>query len=251
MRYTFLSLFLLVFFGCSGVKDVTKMTPDERFQYALSLYQEESYDLAIKEFDAFLLQYPGSEFSDDAQFYIGQSRAKRKEYLLAAFEFGRLIKNMPASSFIPEAQYMLATCYFELSSPFPLDQKYTRKAIEELQAFIDFFPADERVPEAEKKIIILYEKLAEKEFNDAYIYERLEYYTAALSYYAKVMETYHDTKFAPTAQYHRIKILERKNRLTELSTECGLFLEKYPSHEKVNEVTQILSSAKSKVAIAK
>ena len=86
------------------------------------------------------------------------SRFKRGELILAAFEFSKLIKNMPVSEFVPQAQFMLAESYYELSPNYTLDQKYTKKAIEEYQAFLDFFPANPSVPEAEKKIRELYAK---------------------------------------------------------------------------------------------
>ena len=47
---------------------------------------------------------------------------------------------------------MLGESYYRLSPNFTLDQSYTRSAIKEFQAFIDFFPTDEQVLEAEKKI---------------------------------------------------------------------------------------------------
>ncbi|GAG82872.1 unnamed protein product, partial [marine sediment metagenome] len=97
------------------------------------------------------------------------------------------------------------------SPPYQLDQSYTVKAIEEFQSFIDFFPIDQKVEEAERKISELNLKLAEKEFNSARIYEKMEYYNASMDYYTKVYETYHDTEFAPKALYRKIYILLDKN----------------------------------------
>ena len=68
------------------------------------------------------------------------TRFQRGEYILAAFEFSKLMKNMPASEFVPISQFMISECYYELSPNYTLEQKYTKKAIEEYQAFIDFFP---------------------------------------------------------------------------------------------------------------
>jgi outer membrane protein assembly factor BamD len=200
---------------------------------------DRSFELAIKEFEAFLLQYPGNDLSDDAQFYLGKCRYGREEFLLAAFEFSKLIKNMPSSSFVVESQYELAMCYYELSPAYSLDQRYTRHAILEFQTFIDLFPADERKPEIEKKMRELYERLAEKEFNAAFIYEKMEYYNAALTYYDKVIDTYHDTKYAPLASVAKIKLLLQKNRKSEALTESSKFIERYPKDENLSEVQSI------------
>ncbi len=236
-----LALIALVSWNCATTVDTASMGDKARYNYADSIFKSESYDIALKEYEAFLLQFPGSEFVDDAQFAVGECHFARKEFLLAAYDFSKLIKNMASSPLIPNAQYKLAECYFELSPQFPLDQKYTRKGIEELQAFIDFFPTDPRVTGAEKQIKELYVKLAEKEFHNAQIYERMEYYSAAIQYYGKVVETYHDTKFAPIASYNKIKLLVLKKRNVEALNEISGFLSKYSTNERINDVKEIKS----------
>lgn len=237
-----LFLLILLFSGCAGIKDTANLSAEERFAVAKEYYDDETYDLAISEFQGILLQFPGSEVYDDAQFYLALSRFQRKEFLLGASEFSKLIRNIPASSFVPESQYQLAECYYRLSPPFSLDQRYSRKAIEEFQAFIDFFPADERVPAAETKITELNYKLAEKEFNSAYIYEKLEYYTAALQYYGLVAELYHDTAFAPKALAAKIKILLDKKRNTEAKKEIENFIKRYPEDSELKTILDLQKS---------
>ncbi len=121
----FLSFLLCNLWGCSSSRDFSDLTADERLQYAINLYEDEDFEEAATEFEALLLQYPGSSIVDDAQYYLGMSRFQREEYILAAFEFSKLIKNMPASEFVADAQFMLAESYYELSPNYTLDQKYT------------------------------------------------------------------------------------------------------------------------------
>ncbi len=241
MKYTFIIpfLFLIVFAGCSSSIDTTNMTPENRLSYAIKLYNDEDYLEAINELQALLLQYPGSSISDDAQFYLAKTRFAREEYIMAAFEFSKLIKNMPASEFVPEAQYMLADCYYELSPNYNLDQKYTKKAISEFQAFIDFFPTNEKVPEAEKKINELNDKLAKKTYTIAQIYERLDYLKAAVIYYDDLIETYHDTPYAPLAMYNKIKVLVERNENNQAVAEIDKFIEKYPDDKNVDELKSL------------
>ncbi len=250
MKYLFFipAIFLLVFEGCSSSVDTANMTGESRLEYAINLYNDEDYLEAINELQAILLQYPGSSISDDAQFYLGKSRFARKEYIMAAFEFSKLIKNMPASEFVPESQYMLADCYYELSPNFNLDQKYTKKAIQELQAFIDFFPTNDKVPDAEKKITELNNKLAEKTFSIAGIYEKLDYLKAATIYYDEVIETYHDTPYAPLAMYNKINVLIERNIKNEAITEIEKFIEKYPDNRRVDELKNLRSKLENQLS---
>jgi outer membrane protein assembly factor BamD len=246
-KYLLFLLLALIYWNCGSSIDTTNLGPNERVDYAIKLYNDGDYEMAIKELEAILLQFPGNEIADQAQFYLGQAHFKKKEYILAGYEYSKLIKTMTASKYIVDAQYMLASCYYELAPPYPLDQKYTKKAIEELQAFIDIFPADPRVSESENRITELQTRMAEKEFHDAYIYERMEYYNAAIMTYGKVTETYHDSKFAPMASYKKIQLLIQKNRFSEASNEIESFLLKYPQDERIKDV-QALKTDVSKQA---
>lgn len=238
---------LLVAFACSSSINTLEMQPDERLQYAISLYEDEDYQEAGIEFEALLLQYPGSIIVDDAQYYLGKCKFERGEYILAAYEFSKLIKNMPASDFVSLSQFMLAETYYELSPDYNLDQKYTKKAIEEFQAFIDFFPLNEKVSEAEQKIIELNAKLAKKDYGIAVIYEKMDYYNAAIKYFNGVIDTYHDTEYAPRAMYRKIQLLMDREREDEALAEMKKFVKQYPDDENFDLVEELKNSLESKL----
>ena len=244
-----LSLPALLFWGCSSSVVISELTPEEHLKYAISLYDEEEYEDAVKEFESILLQYAGSSLIDDAQYYVGLTRYKRGEYIIAAYEFSKLIKNMPASPLVPDAQFMLAESYFELSPNYNLDQAYTKKAIEEYQAFIDFFPLNEKVREAEKKINELNEKLALKDFTIAKIYEKMDYYTASMKYYDYVVETYHDTKYAPQALFRKIMLLMDREREDEALTHIKKFMLLFPDSEEAAEIKELKNSLEGKISL--
>jgi outer membrane protein assembly factor BamD len=215
------------------------MSPNDRLTYAIKLYNDEDYEVAVNEFSAIVMQYPGNSIVDSAQYYTGMTRYKRKEYILGAYEFSKLIKNMPASKLMAESQYMLADCYYQLSPNFTLDQKYTHSAVKEFQAYIDFFPTGEKVADAEAKIKECNDKLAHKEYNAAYIYTKLEYYRAAIKYYDNVVEIYHDTKYAPLAMYDKTQLLISRDRKPEALIEINKYLEKYPSDSRFKEMQDL------------
>lgn len=239
MKKMLFAIIPFIFFGCSNSKDTSVMSPEEYFSYAIELYNDEEYLESINEFNNILLQFPGSTVNDDARFYLGMSHFNREEYLLSAYEFSKLIRDMTASPFLEDAQYMLAESYYQQSPPVPLDQKNTSKAIDEFQEFIEFFPASSKVVEAEKKIKELNSKLAEKEFNNAGIYEKMGYMNAAIKYYSIVANDYHDTQFAPIALYNKINILKDRNRNSEALNDIDTFLLRYPNDENAPEIQKI------------
>lgn len=240
--------FFVIQTACSSSIETVNLGPEERLSVAVKLFENEDYLDAIKEFEAILLQYPASEVSDDAIYYLGMSRFERGEYILGAYEFSKLIKSMPTSEFLSKSQFMLAECYYKLSPNFSLDQKFSKKAIQEFQAFIDFFPLDEKVSEAEAKISELNKRLAKKEFETARIYEKMEYTSAAIFYYDNVMQIYHDTEFAPEANFNKLNILLSKKKLSEALEAAQTFVQNYPKDTRVSAVEKIISNIEKELS---
>lgn len=236
----FIPILLLIILGaCSASRDTSTMSPEEHYAYVMEIYNDEDFELAVNEFQNLLLQYPGSTINDDAQYYLGMTYFKREQFLLSAYEFSKLIRDIPASPFVSDAQFMLAESYFQLSPPYQLDQAYTKKAIEEFQAFIDFFPTSEKVEEAEAKIKQVNEKLAEKEYRSAVIYEKMEYNGAAIEYYTNVIETYHDTEFASLSLYRKIMLENKRALYTSVLKNVREFLNKYPDNPRAQELADL------------
>ncbi len=247
-KLIFLFPIIILLWGCSSSIDTVNLSPEERLKNAINLYENEDNEEAVKEFEAILLQYSGSSIIDDAQYYLGMTRYQRGEYIIAAYEFSKLIKNMPASSFVPDAQLMLAECYFELSPNYNLDQAYTKKAIQEFQAFIDFFPLNEKVHDAEEKINVLNLKLAKKDFLIANIYAKMDYYTAAMKYYDYVVEKYHDTEYAPKALYRKIMLLLESERDDGALVDMKKFILLFPDVEEAQEIKERKDSLEGKIS---
>lgn len=232
-------LAILFVVGCSGGVNTTLLSPEEHYNYAFELFQDEDYLEAQSEFQSILLQYPGSAVNDDAQYFLGMTYFKRDQFLLAAYEYSKLIRDIPASEYVTDSQFMLAESYYQLSPAYQLDQAYTRKAIEEFQAFIDYFPLNPKVEEAEQKINELNDKLAEKLYHNALIYEKMDYYRAAIMYYGNVQEIYHDTQYGPMALYKKIQLEVDSDDLTSAKADINKFLIRYPDHESAKEIQQI------------
>ncbi len=220
----------LVLAGCGSSKEASIGTAEERFNHAKTLFDEEDYLEAINEFTVVTLQFPGSAFASEAQYYIGECRYARHEYLLAAFEYGQLKRNYPASPRLPDAQFKLAASFEMLSPKTTLDQQYTRKAIDEYQTFVEYYPANSRAPEADAKIRELTTKLARKEIEIARLYAKMDYSKSAQFYYDDVIERYHDTEFGPLAYIEKTRLLIDRKRYAEANTQITRFLSLYPNN---------------------
>ncbi|HUN66777.1 MAG TPA: outer membrane protein assembly factor BamD [Bacteroidota bacterium] len=215
--------------SCGGSQPQKLLNAEQRFANGKKLYDERNYLEAIAEFDVIRLQFPGSTIADQAQYYLGQSHFHLDEFLLAAEEFQQLKRNMPASPLVPSAQYYIALCYYNLAPKSQLDQSYTSRAIDEFQSFIEYYPKNEHVQEAEDKINELNGRLAKKLFDSAELYMKMGSYQAAVMYYTSVVEKYHDTQYAEPALLGKVRALVARKKYKDAKPDIDKFLEKYPA----------------------
>lgn len=230
---------LVILSACSAKVDTSLMSAEEHYNYTMKLYNDEDYDVAIPEFQSILLNNAGSSIYDDAQYFLAMTYFNRGQYYLAAYEFSKLIRDMPASTYVPDAQFQLGESYYRQTPDYSLDQQFSKQAIEEFQAFINYFPTNPKVAEAEKKIKELNDKLAEKEFKSGIIYERMEYNNAAIKYYSMVVDSYHDSRYAPEALYRRMKLEADKGQMEKVYNDIGLFLSRYADNPLAKDVKDL------------
>jgi len=229
-----------LFWSCGSSNVPRPLTADERFQTGKQKFFDGDYLEAITEFEAVKLQFAGSAVADSAQYFLGECHFKREEYLLASEEYQGLRRNFTTSSLAPLAQYKIALSYYNLSPNSYLDQKYTVRAVDELQAFIEYYPKHELVHDAELKIQELDARLARKEYESGELYMKLDYYKAATYYFNTVVDKYHDTPYAEPALLGKIKALVARRKYDEAKPEAEKFLAKYRDSKLRPEVESIL-----------
>ena len=215
--------------ACHTSKELENLSAEDRFELAKKKFDDGNYLEAIEEFRVITLQFPGNTVADSAQFYLAESYFHRDQFILAAAEYETLIRSMSTSKLVPTTRYQIGMCYYSLSPSSDLDQKYTLKALDALQSFIEYHPTNPLVPQAEEKIRELNTKRAKKEYDSGVIYMRMEYYKSAERQFDFVLEKYHDTEYADRAQIGKIEALVARKRWLEAKKEVDKFHDKYPS----------------------
>ena len=83
---------------------ITGKTENElAYNSAYEAFKEEKYEKARERFQNFLKQYPNTEYSDSAQFWIGESYYFERNYEQAILEYEKVIKNYPQGNKAPNA----------------------------------------------------------------------------------------------------------------------------------------------------
>jgi tol-pal system protein YbgF len=78
--------------------------PRELYSQAYADYARLNYDLAMQGFSEYLRAYPGTDFSDNAQYWIGECLYGKKMYAEAIEAWNTLLKDYPASDKLPDAR---------------------------------------------------------------------------------------------------------------------------------------------------
>jgi len=243
-----ITAFSMILVSCSQDEVAAPRSAEAIFENAMAKFEDESYQEAYEEFRLLSLQYPGSAFSDDAQFLMGECKYKREEYILAAYEYEVLVRTNPTSDFVPNARFMRAMCFYQSSRVSFLDQENTGKAIDEFQAFIEYHPTDPRVSEAEQHISEMNAKLAKKEYENGGIYMKMEYYRAAGIYFDLILEKYHDSPYAEPAMFRKAEALYNRKRYREAGETLNRFLERFPESALVGDARALLADVEKAMA---
>jgi tol-pal system protein YbgF len=129
-------------------KDTTgKVKTDKETLYAAAyeLFREAKYEKSREGFENFLKQYPKTEFSDNAQFWIGECYYFEKKYEKAIIEYEKVTKNFPNSDKIPSALLKQGLSFQNLGD------KVSAKII--LQRVVKDFPNTSQAKTARAKLL--------------------------------------------------------------------------------------------------
>jgi len=131
---------------------VSKTTPDKIktdketiYAAAYELFREAKYEKSREGFENFLKQYPKTEFSDNAQFWIGECYYFEKKYEKAIIEYEKVTKNFPEGNKAPYAILKQGLSFLKLGD------KASAKLL--LQQVIKDFPNTSQARIARSKLL--------------------------------------------------------------------------------------------------
>lgn len=235
--YRLLLPLLLVLTACaSRGPAIERMEAEALFQHGREQLREENWSDAVAAFERFTLVHPGHPRAAEARYRLGQAYMGQKEYVTAALEFNRLAADFPAGPWADDARYQVCAAYDQLSPKPPLDQEYTRTAIDHCRSLLASYPDSEYVDRARETIARLTARLAEKEYGTAEYYFRNRAYDSANIYYLAVVDTYSDTVWAPRALRRLIESYERLGYEPEAEEARQRLLRDYPDSAQARQL---------------
>ena len=141
----FLILILFYLAGCSSNPFNDDIPYKQRFDDGLAFFEEEKYGRAAQQFNIIVQRASHTDLGDDALFFLAESYYLDNDYDLALLEYEKLVSRMGFSPYIEKARWRICESLMKLSPNYYHDQDSSKKAIQEIQQFIDDYPKSESV----------------------------------------------------------------------------------------------------------
>jgi len=191
---------LLAVFGCGGAAALSERSGGTAsYDTGKAAYDRHDWVQAQLDLKAYVEQYPGTDRTDDALYYLGLAYFQTKDYALASTQFDRLTRDFPQSTMQPDAMFYLARCDDLDSRPAPLDQTETQRAIDRYQQFPAAYPDHAHSGEAKQRMQALRDRLAEKRFRNGRLYTKLKQPQAAAIYLRELIDDFPESRWAGDA----------------------------------------------------
>lgn len=260
-----------LFTSCGEYNKVLKSTDYEyKYEAAKSYFGKGQYTKAATLLEEVVTILKGTAYAQESLYMLGMTYFNQGDYVTASHYFSTFYNTYPRGVYTEQARFYAGRALF-LDTPEPrLDQTSTYKAIQELQMFMEYFPASSRAQEAQQMIFDLQDKLVMKDYLSAKLYYDLGSYTGNSTYTTtgnnylscivtaqNALKDYPYTKMREElsllvlrAKYDMAKasVLEKmEERMRDAIDEYYSFKNEFPESKHMKEVENIFKNARKYV----
>ncbi len=256
-------LLILLLSGCSEYQKALKSQDyNYKFEFAKKAFEEGKFVQASTLLSECVNVFKASDKAEETLYLLALSNYENKDYITSGSYFKSYYTRYPKGKYAEMSRFYSGYGYY-LESPDPqLDQTDTYQAIQELQAFLDYFPKSDMVPVAQQAIFELQDKLVLKQLQNAQLYYNLGTYRGN-NYESAVIVARNAVKDYPYSKYKEdlellilkarfqeanLSINERKaERFREVIDEYYSFVNNFPDSRSRDEADNILKIAQKYV----
>jgi len=242
-----------LFSSCQSNFEKVQKSKDYTYKLAKAdeYFNKKQYTKANTLYEELLTVYKGTKNFETIYYNYAFTFYNNKDYLAASYHFKNFADLFPKSPKTEECEFLNSYCLYKISPEYSLDQTNTIKSIGELQTFVNTRPESKHVAEANKLIDELRAKLEVKDTYGADLYYKIGEYKSAAVAYEQIIRKYPDSKnvdyyfymvLKSNYTYARNSIPEKQEaRFTQVRTDYGDFVRKYPQSAYRSEVDRINS----------
>ncbi|MCD4817898.1 MAG: outer membrane protein assembly factor BamD [Candidatus Cloacimonetes bacterium] len=244
-KFFYIALLLIIFLvGCSRAKIMRAMTVEQKIEQADKYFAKRKYKVAA-EYYSNIIYEKNSIFTPKAQMYLGDCYFHQNRFMDARFEYEELARLFPDYEEINRAYYMIGVCFFDESIPAHYTQGDTRNAIDAFSSFIEKFPKDPLLPEAEKYLKKCTYKLLKKDYLNGYAYYKIYDYSAALMYFEEIIALDLDDNLDKKSLYYSTLIYLKRKNIDKAKIIFTKLTRKYPDSKETFKAQKKIGKFKS------
>jgi outer membrane protein assembly factor BamD len=247
-KFLIFSLLLALLSSCGEYHRVQKSTDyNYKFDYAKRAFEGKKYMQAITLLSEVVTVFKGTDKAEESLYLLALSHYENKDYISSGAYFHTYYTRYPKGKYTELARFYSGYGYYIDSPESQLDQTGTIKAIEELQAFLDYFPKSDKVSIAQNAIFELQDKLTLKELQNAQLYYNLgnymgNNYESAVIVAKNAIKDYPYSKYKEELEYYDrfplIIVLGITRTNDGVIRELGLNLHYFPPHTRARILNQ-------------
>ncbi|MCF0199470.1 MAG: outer membrane protein assembly factor BamD [Bacteroidaceae bacterium] len=169
--------------SCGEYAALQKTTDYEyRYEAAKQYYMEGKYRKAATLMGDLLGTMKGTAYGEESLFLTAMSEFKAKDYETAGNYFKKYCQSYPKGTYVEQSFYYTGLSLYHQTPDPRLDQQNTDQAMLEIQNFLDKYPNTQLKPQCQDMLMVLQDKLVEKEWLSAKLYYDLGTYTGNCLY---------------------------------------------------------------------
>ncbi len=195
----FTSLFLSVaLLGACSSGSSTRVTHTQfckdKLEKAEELYKKEKYGRVIDKLEEIMSYCAGTGYLEQTSFLLAESHFHLEQWIEARGEYGSFVMNFPGSPYAETAEFRKAIASFNMEFRVSRDDANTNVAMKDFERYLSNHPDSPLRDSINYYYGLLIERLAEKEFQTARLYLRMDKPQAAVIYFKEFLETYKKSK---------------------------------------------------------
>jgi len=187
--------------GCGEYNKVLKSNDLEyKYAYAKKAFENKRYAQTYTILTDLVPVFRGTPHAEESLYLLALSYYENKDYISAGSYFKQYYQRYPRGQYAELARFYAGYGFYLDSPEAQLDQTETIRAMEELQAFLDYYPKSDKVSIAQSAVFELQDKLVLKELQNATLYYNLGNYMGN-NYESAVITAQNAIKSYPYSKY--------------------------------------------------
>jgi outer membrane protein assembly factor BamD len=222
--------------ACSSTPTYRGLEATPLFERGTAYYEAEEWDRALDVFEHFLVTFPNDSRTAEARFMLARAHFEKREFITSAAEFERFMQRYPNHGRVAEASIGICRSYERLSPTSQRDQTYTQRAVDACRETINEFPGLNVAEEARDIQRRMIERLAQREYEEGFWYERRRLHDQAIVVYQDLVDFYPQTSWAPRGYLGLYRSYRAIGWDTEAEQARARLLANYPDSPEAREL---------------